>query len=83
MSRPIRLHIRELVLHGFDPRDRHRIAAAVHQELASMLSNRNAVGASTSIVIERLDAGTLAVQPRTPRGIGVRIARTMKGALRR
>jgi hypothetical protein len=32
--RRVRLHIGELVLHGFDPRDRHAIADAVRAELA-------------------------------------------------
>jgi hypothetical protein len=34
----IRLHINELVLHGFDPRDRHAIADAVRLELARIIA---------------------------------------------
>ena len=38
MNRPIRLRIDQLVLHGFDPRDRHAIGDAVRDELTRLLS---------------------------------------------
>jgi hypothetical protein len=38
MSRPVRLRIDELVLHGFDPRDRHAIGDAVRDKLTRLLS---------------------------------------------
>jgi hypothetical protein len=34
------LHIDELVLHGFSPRDRYRIAGAVESELARLITDR-------------------------------------------
>ena len=78
--RSVRVHVRELVLHGFDPRDRHAIAAAVRDEIAASLT---VPAAQTSIALDRLDAGTVTVHPRQPRGIGTRVARIMKGALRK
>jgi hypothetical protein len=35
MTPPIRLRIEQLVLHGFDPRDRHAIGEALRAELAT------------------------------------------------
>jgi hypothetical protein len=82
--RPVHIHVRELVLHGFDPRDRYAIAAAVRDELAAVLARNHAIAPSQrSIALERIDAGTVTVHPRQPRGIGTRIARVMKGALRK
>ena len=37
MSRPIRIRIGQLVLHGFDPRDRHAIGDAVRAELTRLV----------------------------------------------
>lgn len=81
MSRPIRVHIGELVLHGFERRDRHAIAVAVREELARSLTN--VAHRQSSLSIDRLDAGSVPVQPRAPRGIGTRVGRMLKGALRR
>lgn len=36
----VELHINELVLHGFAPKDRHRISGAVQSELARLLAER-------------------------------------------
>jgi hypothetical protein len=78
VSRPVRVRIGALVLHGFDPRDRHTIAAAVQQEVAAALRGSR----FTSAQYDRVDAGTVHVHPRRPRGIGTRVARALKGALR-
>ena len=37
MTRRIELHIEELVLHGFDPHQRHAIGDAVRTELARLI----------------------------------------------
>jgi hypothetical protein len=66
MSTPhsIELHIEELVLHGFVPGDRYRIAHAVERELARMLAEQ---GVPPSLVQEaevaRLDAGAFKLAP--------------------
>jgi hypothetical protein len=39
-SRPIDIHIEELVLHGFAPEDRDRIGEAVRLELVRLLTER-------------------------------------------
>ena len=83
MSRPIRIHIRELVLHGVDPRDRRAIGDAVEHELRSALA-RHRIDPRQPRAIERLDGGSLRVQPRTRlRGLGTHLAGALKGALRR
>lgn len=38
MTAPLRIRINRLVLHGFDPRDRHAIGDAVRAELARMFA---------------------------------------------
>jgi hypothetical protein len=40
MKPSIELHIEELVLHGFNPADRHRIAAALEGELGRLFTER-------------------------------------------
>ena len=42
----VTLEIDALVLHGFAPGDRHRIGAAVQQELARLLTEQGAPAAS-------------------------------------
>jgi hypothetical protein len=77
----IRIHIRELVLHGIDPRDRRAIADTVQRELSGFRESRRITEGHS---IDHLDAGTLRIQPRTHmRGLGRHIARTLRGALRR
>jgi hypothetical protein len=77
MSRAIRVRIAEVVLHGFDPRDRHAIGDALRAELAEMLAARG-VGAR-SAMIPRVDGGTIRVQPRTKaRGLGANVAEVLR-----
>lgn len=61
-SDSIELHIEDLVLHGFDPCDRHRIGDAVERELDRLLRER---GLDPSLVQEielpTLDAGTFQI----------------------
>ncbi len=79
----IELHIEELVLHGFAPRDRSRIGEAVEQELSRLFAER---GAPPSLVqgneIERLDGGTFKVRPGSrAEAIGAQVARAVYGGL--
>lgn len=39
-AKSVTLHIDELILHGFAPGDRHRIGAAVQQELSRLLTEQ-------------------------------------------
>lgn len=84
MRRPdIELHIDELVLHGFDPKDRHRIGDAVQSELARLLAER---GLRTAKPFDRpfVSAGSVTL-PRDARAraVGARVARALFGVLRR
>jgi hypothetical protein len=78
----IELHIEELLLDGFDPRDRYRIADQIEQSLARTLSDANAGFASRSQNIDRLDAGALALKRNAPaREVGSSVARAIAGVL--
>ena len=88
MNRPasIELHIEELVLHGFSPGDRHRIAGAVQTELTRLLADpatRASLGASREI--PRLDGGAFQVPSSGPRpeSIGVQVAKSLHQGLKR
>jgi hypothetical protein len=86
MIRPdVRLHIEELVLHGFAPGDRYAIAHALEQELSLLLTNYLAEGndlARLNWEQERVDAGAFQVEPRTlPDGIGTQVAQAVHGVL--
>jgi hypothetical protein len=63
----IRLHIDELVLQGFDPRQRHAIADAVQAELTRLLTDSlgepDSVKAIPSADHRRVDAGAFTHAP--------------------
>ncbi len=82
-DRSIELRIEELVLEGFDPRDRHRVADSVTLEMACLLAQRGAPAWITeTVVMERLDAGALHPKPGAQaETAGVHIARTVLRAL--
>jgi hypothetical protein len=86
----IKLHIEELVLHGFAPGDRYTIADAVERELARLLTERfspiTAEGIAQSSVHRpansQLDAGTFQVAPGSRSdSIGLQIAQAVHGGL--
>jgi hypothetical protein len=68
----VTIHIEHLVLHGFDPRDRHAIGEALRTELTALSTGANALP-SRSANIDRLDAGSVAIDsvrsPAAPRAI--------------
>ena len=79
------LHIEELVLHGFPPRDRHRIAEAVRLELTRLLSARGAQQglAMASPASDRIAGGSFKVKADgTPQAAGQEIARAVFRSLR-
>ena len=79
----VELEIEELVLHGFAPGDRHRIAGAIERELARLLGEEGVPAAlSRAGSIEQLDGGTFEAKPRAkPESTGARIARAIYGGL--
>lgn len=83
----INFHIEELVLHGFEPGDRHTIADAVEQELSRLLTEHFAESGSSSLWTSstdaaRLDAGAFQVGARSqPNSIGTQIAQAVHGGL--
>jgi hypothetical protein len=80
--RPIRLHIEQLVLHGFDPLDRHAIGDAVRNELREALRDRSK-GDIATVSIPRLRAETVPASARPGEGIGTAVGQAVDGALRR
>jgi len=84
MSRPsIHLHIEELILHGFQPGDRHRIGDAMQRELARLFSEHQAPpGITKSAEIDRLNAGTFeTTENARPEATGTQVARAVFGGL--
>jgi hypothetical protein len=77
----ISVRIEELVLHGFDPRQRHAIGAAVERELARLLHDPAPVSARA---VARVDGGSFDV-PRDapPAVVGTHIARAIHAEVRR
>ena len=80
----IELHIQELVLHGFDARDRHRIRDAVERELGRLLAEQGLASAMIGKAeIAALDPGTFSVTPdANPENTGGLIARAIYKGLR-
>ena len=70
------IHIEELVLHGFSPGDRYRIAEGVEREITRLLLDRgHPSGLSKDRDIGRLDAGSFHVGSEDkPEVIGARAA---------
>lgn len=80
--RVVRLHIRQLVLEGFEPADRRHIGIAVETELARILREESLPrSVSASGTIRRIDAGTFKVVNRS--AVGTQIARAVYGGLKR
>ncbi len=60
----IELHIEELVLHGFDPRDRHAIGDAVERELVRLLERPGPFPSLDSpLTLDHMDVGSFSVKP--------------------
>ncbi|MGH6611939.1 MAG: hypothetical protein ACRECQ_16975 [Burkholderiaceae bacterium] len=79
----IELHIEELVLHGFAPRDRSRIGEAVERELARLFAEHGTPPSLTQgSEVANLDGGAFEVEPGAkPKAIGAQVARTVYGGL--
>jgi hypothetical protein len=81
----IEVHINELVLHGFAPKDRHRIGAAVQSELARLLAERGMPAwLAEGGEVDRLDGGKFEVTPATgAESIGAQVAEALHRGLER
>jgi len=79
----IELVIDEIVLHGFDPRQRHAIGDAIQQHLSQLALDRSqALGALTSRDVVHSDAGVIStLAGASPAAAGAGIARAVIGAL--
>jgi hypothetical protein len=74
----IELHIEELVLHGFAPGDRHRIADAIKTELKRLLIETDSSLKLTNAEIELMDAGEFRLTGNaSPGAIGALTARAI------
>jgi len=78
------VHIEELVLHGFAPGDRHRIAAAVESELARLMSEGGLPGLQGGpLTLDRINGGAFKVKAGAkPQTAGADIARAVFRSLR-
>jgi hypothetical protein len=76
-GRPVEIRIEELVLHGFAPGDRHRIARAVQRELARRFRQGGVPeSASDSSALASIEAGAIHI----PQGVAPWTAGTRIGA---
>jgi hypothetical protein len=73
----VELHIEELLLHGFAPGDRYRIADSVEGELSRLVARQGLASLAGALrPIERLDAGAFRLASGDgPDQVGLRIAR--------
>ena len=74
---PVEIHLEQLVLDGFDPRDRHRIAGAVESGLARLFENQSVDPQRLAAMGDRLkiNAGRIVIPAGgSPDGIGAQIA---------
>jgi hypothetical protein len=85
MARHIRLHIDELVLHGFAPGDRYRIADALHVRLAELLADAMSLDPPvTAIDLPHADGGAIQLHDGSPAAaIGEQLATALHGGLGR
>jgi hypothetical protein len=81
----VRLRIEELVLDGFPPGDRYRIAAAAEAELTRLFTDRGVPsGLASGEAIPALDGGSFDVAPDArPDRIGAQVAQAVYGGLAR
>lgn len=78
----IKLHIEELVLHGFEPADRAALGAALETELARLLAAGNPESLTRAGSVARLDGGAFEVPAQAgPEVAGTRLARTVYDSL--
>jgi hypothetical protein len=78
----IRLHIDEVVLHGFEPADRAALGAALETELARLLAAGDPQALAQAGQVARLDGGSFDMPTHTtPEVAGTRLARAVYDGL--
>lgn len=78
----IKLHIGELVLHGFEPRDRAVLGAALEAELARLLADVDFDSLARAGSVARLDGGAFEMPAHSsPQVAGTRLARAVYDGL--
>ena len=85
MPRRIRIHIEEIVLHGFEPGERLRIADALQARLAELLADTPVPGErAAGIALDRADAGTIRIpEGATASAVGEGLAAALHGGMGR
>jgi len=79
----VKVHIEELVLHGFAAGDRHRIAAEVERELSTLIGEGNLAGFRENFALERMNGAVFKVQAGAkPQATGAQIAQSVYRSLR-
>jgi hypothetical protein len=80
----VELHIEELVLDGFAPGDRHRIAEAIRDELSRLIGSAGGVKSlANRPSLERIDGGSFEIKAGgKPQAAGKQIARAVFRSLR-
>ena len=74
----VKVHIEELVLHGFASADRARIAASVQHELARLIGEGGLPVGQHPLALDRIDGGAFKVKPGAkPQATGAEIARAV------
>jgi hypothetical protein len=80
----LELHIDELVLHGFSPRERYAIGEAVQRELTQLFAEHGIHPSLRQGHIARLDGGSIQVKQGTKAdAIGKQVAQTVYGGMKR
>lgn len=80
MTRPSRIevHIEELVLHGFDPRDRLSIGDAVQSELSRLFAEGDMTLPRRDVHIDSVDGGAFVLERAAPaEAVGGHVARRL------
>jgi len=81
MRRPnVALNIDELVLHGFAPGDRHRIAAAMRREMTRLISAQGVPDAWHANPPVMQGQQFTAAHDANPHAVGTAIARSVYGS---
>ena len=80
----IELHIEELVLHGFSPRERYAIGEAVQRELTRLFTEQGIHPSLWQGRIARLDGGSIQVKQDTKAdAIGKQVAQSVYGGMKK
>jgi hypothetical protein len=78
----VELHVEELVLEGFDPRDRHRIRDAVGRELTRLMGEgRGLQGVKRGSHVPELHSGFSMRAGSTPERTGAQVAKAVYEAV--